>query len=134
RRDDVEQAVAKLDEAKRSVENAPLQDTPEARKSEVDNALRESEEAINDLRELRQDIQKDQPKTNDLAKLQEMAQKQEELAREAAEQAPDQDWENEQRQMQEQIRQEVAQSPEAKAAAMKAQADQVMELSNEAEE
>ncbi|MDA7609561.1 hypothetical protein N8660_04120, partial [Akkermansiaceae bacterium] len=134
RRDDVEQAVAKLDEAKRSVENAPLQDTPEARKSEVDNALRESEEAINDLRELRQDIQKDQPKTNDLAKLQEMAQKQEELAREAAEQAPDQDWENEQRRMQEQIRQEVAQSPEAKAAAMKAQADQVMELSNEAEE
>ncbi|MDA7671890.1 hypothetical protein N8643_01790, partial [bacterium] len=134
RRDDVEQAVAKLDEAKRSVENAPLQDNPEARRSEVDNALRESEDAINDLQQLRQEIQKDQPKTNDLAKLQEMAQKQEELAREAAEETPDQDWENEQRQMQEKIRQEVAQSPEAKAAAMKAQADQAMELSNEAEE
>ena len=134
RRDDVEQAVAKLDEAKRSVENAPLQDNPEARRSEVDNALRESEDAINDLQQLRQEIQKDQPKTNDLAKLQEMAQKQEELAREAAEETPDQDWENEQRQMQEKIRQEVAQSPEAKAAAMKAQADQAMELSNEAAE
>ncbi|MDA7866278.1 hypothetical protein N9A70_05835, partial [Akkermansiaceae bacterium] len=134
RRDDVEQAVAKLDEAKKSVENAPLQDTPEARRDEVDNALRESEEAINDLQELRQEVQKDQPKTNDLAKLQEMAQKQEELARQAAEEQPDQDWQNEQRQMQEQIRQEVQQSPEAKAAAMKAQADQAMELSKEARE
>lgn len=134
RRNEVGQAVAKLDEAKKSVENTPLQDTPEARISEIDNALRESEEAINDLRELRQEVQKDQPKTNDLAKLQEMAQKQAELARKAAKETPDQDWENDQRRMQEQIRQEVAQSPEAKAVAMKAQADQAMKLSSEAEE
>ncbi|MFT6864291.1 MAG: hypothetical protein ACJAVK_002856, partial [Akkermansiaceae bacterium] len=133
RRDDVEKALAKLEEAQKSVESTPLQDTPEARKSEVDNALRESEEAISDLQELRQEVQKDEPKIKDLAKLQEMAQRQEDLARKAAEEEPNEDWQKKQRQMQEEIRQKVQESPEAKAAAMKSQAEQVLDLSKEAE-
>ncbi len=133
RRDEVDAVVAKLEEAKKSVENTALQDTPESRHSEMDHALRESQEAVEDLRALQQEIQKDQPKTDDLARLQEMAQKQEELARQAAEKDPDQDWKNKQRQMQEEIRQKVQESPEAKAAAMKSQSERALDLAKEAE-
>ncbi|MFT6180271.1 MAG: hypothetical protein ACI9NQ_000525 [Paracoccaceae bacterium] len=133
RRDEVEKAMSKLEAAKKSVESTPLQDTPESRQAEVDNALRESEEAIQDLQKFQEEVQKDHPKMEDLARLQEMAQRQEELARQAAEEDPDQDWKDKQRQMQEEIRQKVQQSPEAKAAAMKSQSEQAMDLSKEAE-
>ena len=117
RTDEIEEAISKLEEAQTSVEHAPLQDTPEARQSEVENALRQTEEVLNDLQKTKEEAYRDQPKVDDLARLQELAQRQEQLAREAAEQptgTPDQKWQNEQRQVQEQLRQEVLQSPEAK--------------------
>ena len=132
RRDEVAAAVEKLEIAKESVSAAPLQDTPEARKSEVDRALRETEAVLKDLYKLREDVQKDQPKTDDLAKLEEMAQRQESLAKEASEKEPDDDWGHQQRQMRDKIRQKVKESPTARAAAMAAQSEQAMELAKEA--
>lgn len=135
RTDEIEEAVAKLEEAQQSVEQTPLQDTAEARQSEAENALRESEEAIQKLQETRQEVYQDQPKVDNLARLQELAQKQEQLAREAAEnvgEKPDQKWQNEQRQIENQLREEVRQSPEAKAAALRKQSEQAKALAEEA--
>jgi len=133
--DDVEEAIAKLEEAQTSVERTPLQDTPEARQAEVENALRETEEALSDLQDIREDVFKDQANVDDLAKLQELAQKQEELAREAAaneDEKPGQEWQNEQRQVQDQLREEVRQSPEAKAASLAEQSAKAKALAEEA--
>ena len=135
--DEVEEAIAKLEAAQTSVEHTPLQDTPEARQSEVENALRETEEALSQLQDIREEVYKDQPKVDDLAKLQELAQKQEELAREAAEnegETPSQEWQNEQRQVKDQLREEVRQSPEAKAAALNEQSKKAKALAEEAAE
>jgi len=133
--DDVEEAIAKLEEAQTSVEHTPLQDTPEARQSEVENALRVTEEALSDLQDIREDVYKDQPKIEDLTKLQELAQKQGQLAREAAEnegEKPAEEWQNEQRQVQNQLREEVRQTPEAKAASLAEQSGKAKALAEEA--
>ncbi len=135
--EEVEEAIAKLEEAQTSVEHTPLQDTPEARESEVENALKETEEALSQLQEIREEVYKDQPKVDDLAKLQELAQKQEELAREAAQnqdEKPDQKWQEEQRQVQNELREEVRQTPEAKAAALEEQSEKAKALAEEASE
>lgn len=135
RADDIEEAIAKIEEAQTSVEHSPLQDTPEARDAEIENALKESEEAIQQLEKTRDEVAKDHPKMEDLAKLQEMAQKQEQLAREAAEnagEAPDDQWKNEQRQMQDQLREEVRQTPEAKASALQELSEMAKDLAEEA--
>ncbi|YCM44869.1 hypothetical protein V2O64_02405 [Verrucomicrobiaceae bacterium 227] len=133
--DEVEEAIAGLEDAQTSVEHTPLQDTPEGRQAEVENALRESGEAIDKLQKLKQEVYQDQPKMDDLARLQELAQKQEQLAREAAEnegEAPDQEWQNEQRQMQNQLREEVRQTPEAKAASLAELSEKTKALAEEA--
>lgn len=129
---EVDSVLEQLEEAKTSVESSALQDSPEARISELDDALRESKGALDDLRQLKQAIQKDEPRTEDLAHLQEMAQRQAELARQVAENALDQEWQEEQRRMQEEIREKVKKSPEAKAAAMRSQSERVLDLAQEA--
>ena len=140
RRDDLEAVMEKIAQAEKSVEATPLQDTPESWHSELDNALAESQQAIDDLRALGKEAHKDRPKIDDLARLQELAQKQEQLAREAAKTAenptekPDEEWLKEQRRMENQLREHVRQSPEAQAAALKAQAEKAEALAAEAAE
>ena len=132
RSEQVEAVMAELQQAEEAVEMISLQDHPEARLTELDQALRESQGALEGLRELQQEIQKDASRVDDLARLQEMAQRQERLARQAAESEMNQDWQNRQKRMQEEIRQKVRQSPEAKAAAMTSQSKQVLDLAEEA--
>jgi chromosome segregation ATPase len=131
RRDELEETIDKLAEARKEVERAPLQDTDESRKEEIDSAIRNSTEAVDELRELLNEVSKDHPKIEDLAKLEELAQKQDQLAQEAAENAknadtpPEQDWQKQQEQVENEIREQVRQSPEAKSAALENQAEKL---------
>lgn len=132
RAQDVENAMARIEEAQRSLEHAPLQDTVEARKSETEHALNETDRAIEQLQQIRQAIEMDHPKMEDLARLQELAQKQEQLAQNATEQqsaeAPSQEWRNQQQELNNQLREEVRQSPEAKATALDEQSQKAQDL------
>lgn len=140
RSDEVIEVAEKLAEAQRNAEFTPLQDNEEARRSEAEAALKNSREAVNALQELRNEIDADRNKIDDLAKLQELVQKQDALAREAeAQQAsdqsksPEQDWQKQQERLNNDLREMVKQSPQAKAAALKAQAKRALELSETAE-
>ena len=134
RRDELEDVIAKVQESQESVEGTFLQDAAEARHSELDHAVKVSEEAIEDLQKIRSEVQQDRPQMDDLAKLQELAQRQEELARQASRKEADQDWQNKQRRMLEEIRRKVKESPEARAAAMASQSEQAKAFAEEAGE
>lgn len=135
RSDEVIEVAEKLAEAQRNAEFTPLQDHEEARRSEAEAALKNSREAVNALQELRNEIDADRNKIDDLAKLQELAQKQDALAREAeAQQTPEKDWQRQQERLKNDLREMVRQSPQAKAAALKAQAERAEELAKTAGE
>ncbi|MDA7863919.1 hypothetical protein N9Z88_01325 [Akkermansiaceae bacterium] len=134
RADEVMAAAEKVAEAKQNLEFAPLQDTPESRRSEVEEALRNSEDAIKKLREQRNEMERDRARIEDLARLQELAQKQDALAREAsAEAEPDKEWQQKQEKVKNELREIVKQSPQAKAAALEAQAKRAKDLAEEAD-
>ena len=133
RADEIEAAAEKLGEARKNLEFAPLQDTPESRRSEIEEALKNSNEAIEKLQEQRNEIDQDRTRIEDLAKLQELSQKQDALAREvAAESKPDQKWKKKQEAVKDELREMVRQSPQAKAAALEAQAEKANELAEKA--
>jgi len=143
RRDELEETIDKLTEARKEVERAPLQDTDESRKEEIESAIRNAKEAANELRELRNEVEKDHPKIEDLARLQELAQQQDQLAKEASEAVenaqnadspPEKDWQQKQERLENQIRDQVRQSPEAKAAALENQAEKARDLAEKAED
>lgn len=134
RRDEVARASEKLAEAQKAIENAPLQDSPEARQDEVDRARAESEDAIRDLQNLKQEVEEDRGKIEDLARLQEMAQRQDELARQAEQGERNENWQQQQEQLRDELLNRVKESPEAKAAALRAQAEEALELAKEAGE
>ena len=135
RSDEIMRAAEKVTDAKQNVEFAPLQDSPESRRSEIEEALRNSEEALRELQEQRNEINRDRSRIEDLARLQELAQKQEALAREASsEEEPDKEWQKEQEKVKNQLREMVKQSPQAKAAALQAQAERARDLAKEADD
>ncbi|MGJ8695227.1 MAG: hypothetical protein ACSHYF_02845 [Verrucomicrobiaceae bacterium] len=137
RSDEAVKAADKLSEAKQSVEMSPLQDTPESRRGELDAAVRASDEAVRTLEKLRDETNRDRQKIEELARLQEMAQRQDSLARQAeeGEQADgkeQQRWQNQQEQLSREIREMVKRSPQAKQAALEAQAERAAKLEEEA--
>lgn len=146
RTDEVEAIAEKIAEAQRNAEFTPLQDNKEARESEAEAAIDNAREAIKALEELRNEITQDDRKVEDLAKLQELAQRQDNLAREAQKntekedsisepkkpEKPEKNWQRQQEQVKNEIQQVVRQSPEAKAAALEAQAEKARELAEEA--
>ncbi|MEN8756794.1 MAG: hypothetical protein ABF332_12615 [Akkermansiaceae bacterium] len=139
RTDELEAVGKKIAEAQRNAEFTPLQDVQEARESEADAAIENAREAIKGLEKLRDEINRDDRKVEDLAKLQELAQRQDSLAREAQKNAdqpevssPEKSWQRQQEQVKNEVQQMVRQSPEAKAAALKAQAEKARELAEEA--
>lgn len=137
RSDEVVVIAEKLSEAQRNAEFTPLQDHEEARRSEAEAALQHSREAVQALQELRNEIDEDRHKIDDLAKLQELAQKQDALAREAESQQaqePDKNWQKQQERLNHELREMVKQSPQAKAAALEVQAKRAEELSQDAQE
>ncbi|BDS06581.1 hypothetical protein NT6N_16210 [Oceaniferula spumae] len=142
----VEKAAEKAKEAREAAETLPLNDTPEARKKDMEKAREAAEKAIEDLDKLQRQMEQDREKVEDLAKLNDLAQKEQELARKAEAQAreeanqPDQEnkaddqWKNDQKQVQEDLRREVSERPDAKAEASQQQAEQARELAKEARE
>lgn len=140
RTDEVKAIAEKISEAQRNAEFTPLQDNKEARESEAEAAIDNAREAIKALEKLRNEVTKDDRKVEDLAKLQELAQRQDNLAREAQahqkqakpQNQPDQNWQRQQERVKNEVQQMVRQSPEAKAAALEAQAEKARELAQEA--
>ncbi|HVJ46407.1 MAG TPA: hypothetical protein VM511_08490, partial [Luteolibacter sp.] len=139
--DEVAKAAEKLEESKEAVENAPLQDQAQKREQELNEAKQNAEEAIKQLEEVRNAMDRDREKVQDLARIQELAQQQQELARQAQEnleqpasQQEQQQLQNQQQQMTEQLRQQLRERPDAKAEALKQQAEAAKEMAQEARE
>jgi len=148
-----EKAAEKAKEAREHLETTPLQDTPEARKEELDKAREAAKDALKELEEMRKEIEQDRRKVEDITKLNELAQKEQELARQAekkaaedsaekpaannkkeekAQQKEDQEWKQKQKEVQEELRREINERPEAIAEVAKQQAEKARELAEEA--
>jgi hypothetical protein len=139
--DEVAKAAEQLERSKESLENAPLQDQAQERGEQLEEAKKDAEAAIKQLEEVRNAIDRDREKVEDLARVQELAQQQQELARQALEnlgqpvsQQNQQQWKNEQQQVAEQLRQQLRERPDAKAEALKRQAGEAKAMAEEARE
>lgn len=138
--DEVENAAKMAAKAREELENSQLQDDPAQREEKFDQAREDARAAEQQLEQVRNAMDRDRSKVEDLARLMELAQRQQELARqaeanvakpEAAEKLPE-PWKNEQRQVGEQIKQQLRERPEGKAEALKKQAAQATALAEEA--
>lgn len=135
-----EKAAENIEQSREALENAPLQDTPEKREQQLAEAKQNAEQAIKQLEEVRERMDRDREKVQDLARLQELAQQQRELARQAQENVSNppespqaaQEWQNQQRQVAEQIKQQLREQPQARAEALKQQAENAKALAEEA--
>ena len=140
--DEVGKAAENLREAREALENSPLQDQQQAREQKLNDSRQNAEEAIKQLEEVRNAMDKDREKVQDLARLQELAQQQQELARQAGENLDGppptpqemQEWKNQQQQVEEQLRQQLRERPDAKAEAFKKQAQEAKAMAQEARE
>lgn len=138
--DEVAKAAENLGQSREALQNAPLQDKPESREQQLNAAKQNAEEAVRQLEEVRNQMDRDREKIQDLARVQELAQQQQELARQAAEnlespppsQQARQEWQNQQRQVMEQIKQQLRERPDARAETLKQQAQQAKAMAEEA--
>ena len=141
---EVHEAAATVEQARQKLENAPLQDTPQQRDQTAAAARDTAVKAEQQLEKLRDEIQRSEPQVQDFARLKELEQQQNEVARQA-EQAlaktppdasppakPDQPWQQKQASVAEAIRQDAQQQPQAQAAALEHQAQEAKQLANEA--
>lgn len=138
----VREAAAKAEQAREKLENTPLQDNEQAREQMAAAARQDAEDAEKQLRELLDKVQRDEPSLHDLARLQDLAQRQQELARQAEQESEeakpntptDADWQRQQAQASWELRDLAAQHPQAKAEALARQAEKARELAAEARE
>ncbi|MES2660129.1 MAG: hypothetical protein V4689_16015 [Verrucomicrobiota bacterium] len=138
--DEVEKAAETVAKAREELENSLLQDDPGQREAKLNQAHTDARETERMLEEIRNAMDRDREKIEDLARVMDLAQKQQEIARQAeenvAKQDPEQpmpdDWKNQQRQMEEAIKQQLRERPEGKAEALRAQAEQAKELAEQA--
>ena len=136
------QAAEKIQRSREDMENAPLQDGEALREQKMDEARITAEESILELEELKQKMNQQNEQIQDLARLQDLAQKQQESARKAeglAQQPPTDDskdqqqsWQQQQDQLKYQIRQELQEQPQALAEALRQQAEQAKQLAADA--
>ncbi len=135
--DDVRKAAGTVAKAREDLENSPLQDLPAERDAKLEQARNESESAVKQLENIRDTMDRQREKIEDLARIQDLAQQQQELARQAAadlaEQTP-KDWQEQQKRIEEALRQQLRERPQAKAEALKAQAAQSKALAEQAHE
>ncbi|MGJ8725623.1 MAG: hypothetical protein ACSHYB_13775 [Roseibacillus sp.] len=138
----VDEAKQDLAEALEKFEKVPLLDTKEERVKELENALSHSQEAIQTLEKLRNEIHQDRSKIEDLARLEDLAQKQSDLARQAEKKAmesesgesPSEQWQREQKAMAQEVKKQMYQRPEAMAEVFQQQAEQARDLAKESQE
>jgi hypothetical protein len=137
--DEVKKASELLQKSRENLENSTAQDKPEQREDKLNQARNEAEEAVKELEAVREAMDRQREKVEDLARVEELAQEQRELARQAEanlkkDDAVPPDWKQKQEQAKEELRQQVQQRPDARAEAAKAQAEQARELAKEARE
>ncbi len=132
--EDVRKAAETVEQARQQMEDAPLQDTPKQRDETAALSRENAEKAQRQLEKLREELQRSEPQLQDYAQLKELEQQQRELARQAASEEPDKEWQQQQERVAEALRQDLQQQPQAQAAALEKQAEQAKELANEARE
>ena len=137
--DEVKKASDLLQQSRENLENSTAQDKPEQREGKLDQARNETEEAVKQLEAVRNAMDRQREKIEDLARMEELAQQQRELARQAEanlqKKSPvPEDWKQKQEQAREAMRQQIQQRPDARAEAAKNQAEQARELAKEARE
>ncbi len=144
--DDARSAAKELAEAREKIEDAPLQENPDERGDRMREADKQIERAISQLEKIRDAIERDRQLGEDVVALQELANRQNELAREAesqtgqtannedqSPQAPDKEWSEQQRQVANELRREVAERADAKAEALRNQAEKARNLAEAAD-
>ncbi len=147
--DDVKEAAEQVEQARQELESAPLQDGQEQREEKLDQARAEAEAAVKKLEEVRNEMDRDRQKIEELARFQELAQQQQELARQAEQQAKQQaeqqataqqeselpqDWQDRQQAMEEALRQQLREQPQARAEVLEDQAKEAQALAEQARE
>lgn len=137
---EVEQAREKAMEAAESFQEVALQDGREERAAALDEALTENRAAMQQLEEVRHELERRRPQLEDLAKMESLAQAQSDLARQAEKQALEEaaaemaaDWNRVQKKKTEELRQEFWTRPEALSEALKKQAETADNLAQEAQ-
>lgn len=137
--DEVAKASDLLQQSRENLENSTAQDQPEQREGRLDQARNQAEAAVRQLEAVRNAMDRQREKIEDLARMEELAQQQRELARQAQANLQNRnevprDWKQKQEQAREAMRQQVQQRPDARAEAAKTQAEQTRELANQARE
>ncbi len=150
--DEVKKAAEQVAAARQELESAPLQDGQQRREEKLDAGKQLAENALKELEEARQQMDRDRQKIEEVARLQELAQQQKELARQAEKQVaanqeqaqqqpqqqPDkplaQEWRDRQRGVEEQLRQQLREQPQARAEALQQQAQEAREMAQEAKQ
>jgi hypothetical protein len=132
--DEVRKAAETVEQARQQMEDAPLQDTPKQRDETAALSRENAEKAQRQLEKLREELQRSEPQLQDYAQLKELEQQQRELARQAAGEEPDKQWQQQQERVAEALRQDLQQQPQAQAAALEKQAEQAKQLAEEARE
>ncbi|MFM1559193.1 MAG: hypothetical protein ACKJSK_07780, partial [Roseibacillus sp.] len=138
--DEVREAAQQVAESRERLEDTPLQDTAEGRQEELNQARTAAQEAIKQLEELQQAVQQDEGKLEQLAQLSELAQQENEIARQAenaaqqegAEAPANQELQQEQQQVEGALQNQVNQNQEAKAEMLEGQAEAAEDLAEQA--
>jgi len=134
RSDELSEVARKLSQARRGLENTPLQDTEGGRRSVLNAAIKEADEALFDLDKIRDGSAKDSSKLGLLARLEELAQKQEQLAKQKVNPDAEDAWQREQKTLSERIRSVLKRSPKATAQALKSESEAAARSADEAKE
>ena len=140
----VKQAASTIEQARQQLENAPLQDSPQARDQSAATAHDTTAQAERQLAKLRADIQRRDPQLQEYAQLKELEQQQRELARQADQKLapnppgltpqspPTTAWQQQQQSLAETIRQKVQKPTTTQAANLAHQAEQTQQLATAA--
>ncbi len=137
--DEVENAADEVAKARENLETSRLQDTRMDQDSMLVQARDHSEAAVKSLTSVKNAIDRQRGKVEDLAQLQDLAQQQKEVARQAEadltqqpSESLSQDWQENQKRVKEALRSQLRGRPEAKAGALKSQAQQATLLAQQA--
>lgn len=136
--DEVAKAAEMVAKARENLENSPLQDEAPQRDATLQQSRDQAEDAVKQMENVRNAMDREREKIEDLAKLQDLAQQQQEVARQAKEnlttKADPKAWQDQQRRVEDGIKQQISNQPQAKAEALKDQAEAAKALAEQAKE
>lgn len=136
----VDQAREKATAAGERFQEVTLQDGREEREAVFEEALSKNREAVQQLEEVRRELERRGPQLEDLAKMESLAQAQSDLARQAEKQAIAEaaaemasEWNREQVKKTEELKHELWSRPEALSEALNKQAETAKDLAQQAQ-